>query len=170
MWFATHDVSSEKDEIGHVSCKTCISRIISILDWFCCGMSVWRFSFLMSLCFISLKQVQQMNLSYIASEKRFKTNNPTTCIQTSCRLLFASRLLEICRFGALLEYLTVAGFPAVVVTGMATQDWAFPVPPWFWWSTWRFPANTKYKLVKKSTNVNPCELSYLLNFMRFPIF
>lgn len=88
------------------------------------GFAVVRASgdFLTGLCFISLKQVQRINLYYIASEKWFKTNDPTACIQTSCRLLLASRLLEIWRFWALLEYLTVAGLPAVVVTGMATQD------------------------------------------------
>lgn len=47
---------------------------IPILDWFCCDMKVWKYTFLWvfffsNLWFKWLKQLQQMNLFYIASEK-----------------------------------------------------------------------------------------------------
>lgn len=116
---------------------TAKSASAELLFLFWIGFAVVRESgdfFLTSHCFVSLKQVQQANLSYVASEKWFKENDRTTCIQTSCRLLFARRLLEICRFWAPLTYLPVVGFPAVVVTGIANQVWIFPVPPWCWWS------------------------------------
>lgn len=79
MWFATC-VSAGRDKIGCILCRACISRIgIPILDWFCCDRRVWRYTslclfffFFSSLWFKWLKQLQRMNLFYIASGKKKK--------------------------------------------------------------------------------------------------